>query len=116
MVINNHPPLALPHRYLIDPFLKRSTEGILVQLELDAGHIRRSSIVEVPGLIESVGLTIEDQRVVAILRGTDAIKVSLNVVPARPSADKVFHSEPNDRPDYPRSTSSRLQSRTGCRS
>ena len=85
MVTDNHPALALPHRqsHVIDPFVKWSTGGILVQLVLDADHIRPSGIVDGPGLIESVGLTIEDQGVVPILRRTDALKVPLNVVPAR---------------------------------
>ena len=75
---------ALPHRqiHVIDPFVKWSTGGILVQLELDADHIRPGGIVDGPGLIESVGLTIDDQRVVAILRGIDALNVPLDVVPA----------------------------------
>jgi hypothetical protein len=67
----------LPHRqsHVIDPFVKWSTGGILVQLELDADHIRPSGIVDVPGLIDSVGFTIYDQGVVAILGGIDALLV-----------------------------------------
>jgi hypothetical protein len=76
--------LALPNgqSHVIDPFVKGSTGGILVQLKLDADHIRPSRIVDGPGLIESVGLTIHHERVVAILRGIDALNVPLNVVPA----------------------------------
>jgi hypothetical protein len=60
LVIYNHPPLALPHRqsHVIDPFVKWSAGGILVQLVLNADHIRPSSSVNVPGLIESIGLAV----------------------------------------------------------
>lgn len=68
---------------MIDPFVKWSTGGILVQLELDADHIRPSGRVDRPGLIESVRITIENQRVVAVLRCIEALKVPLDVVPAR---------------------------------
>src|ERR1700733_503401 len=73
----------LPHCqiHVIDPFMNRSAGGILVQLVLDADHIRPRGIVDRPGLVESVGLTIDDQRVVAILRGADALNVPLDVVP-----------------------------------
>src|SRR6202042_683744 len=67
--------------HVIDPFMNRSAGGILVQLVLDADHIRPRGIVDRPGLVESVGLTIDDQRVVAILRGADALNVPLDVVP-----------------------------------
>jgi hypothetical protein len=55
--------------------------GVLIQLVLDADHIRPGGIVNRPGLVESVRLTIDDQRVVAILRGVDALFVPLDVVP-----------------------------------
>lgn len=50
------PPRALPHRqiHVIDPFVKWSAAGVLVQLELDADHIRPRGIVDVPGLVQSV--------------------------------------------------------------
>ena len=60
-----------------------SAGGILVQLVLDADHIRPSGGVDVPGLIESVCLTVEHECVVTILRGIEALIVPLNVVPAR---------------------------------
>src|SRR6185437_15180426 len=76
---------ALPLRqsHVIDPFVKWSTGGILVQLVLDAGLILPRGRVDRPSLIESVSSTVEDERVVAILRGTGALNVPLNVVPAR---------------------------------
>jgi hypothetical protein len=49
---------------MIHPFVKRSCGGILVQLELNADHILPGGGVDIPCLIESVGRTIEDQRVV----------------------------------------------------
>lgn len=75
---------ALPHRqgHVVDPFVKWSGAGVLVQLILDADHIGPRGVVGGPGLIEPVGLAIEDQRVVAILRGADALNVPLDVVPA----------------------------------
>ena len=76
---------ALPHGQsdVIDPLVQWSAGGILVQLVLDADHIRPGGIVGVPGLIESVAVTVQNERVVAILRGADALKIPLNVVPTR---------------------------------
>ena len=58
-----------------------SAGGVLVQLVLDADHIRPRGIVDRPGLVESVVLTIDNQRVVAILRGADSLNVPLDMVP-----------------------------------
>ena len=76
---------ALPLRqsHIVNPFVKRSTGGILVQLVLNPGLILPGGRVDRPGLIESVASTVEDECVVAILRGTGALNVPLNVVPAR---------------------------------
>jgi len=62
--------------------MKWGAGGILVQLVLDADHIRPGGVVEGPGLVESVCMTVKYECVVAILRGTDALVVPLNVVPA----------------------------------
>ena len=79
------PPFALPHgqSHFIDPFVKRSASGIVVQLELQADLICPGSTVDVPGLIDSVRCAIKDQRIVAILRGIDELIVPLHVVPTR---------------------------------
>ena len=77
-------PLASPHRqgYVVDPFMKWSSRGVLVQLELDADLIRPISRVGIPSLIKGIDCTIQDQRIVAILRGIiDELVVLLNVVP-----------------------------------
>lgn len=84
--LQNRPLLASPHSqsHLVDPFVKWSTARVLVQLVLEADLILPSGTVDVPGLIEAVGYTIEDQRIVAILRGIiDELIVLLDVVPAR---------------------------------
>src|SRR5579863_6911858 len=76
---------ALPHRqsHLIDPFVKVRPGGVLVQLVLEADLILPSRAVGGPGLVESVGGSIKDQRVVAILGGIGQVVVLLYVMPSR---------------------------------
>ena len=76
---------ALPHSqsHLIDPFVKRGTCRILVQLVLEADLILPRGRVDRPGLVESVTNTVKDQCVVTIPRRADELFIPLNVVPAR---------------------------------
>jgi hypothetical protein len=79
----------------MDQFMQRGAAGILVELVLDADHIGPDGLVDVPGLIKSECLTVENERVVAILGGTDALKVPLNVVPGgRPAGTRASVQNP----------------------
>src|SRR6185503_18305196 len=78
--ICNRSLAASPDRqsYVVDPLVKWSAAGVLIQLKLNADHILPGGTAEVPALVEPVRFPIEDQRVVAILCGTDALEVPLN--------------------------------------